>query len=107
MMYAYGQKCSFIFDVDHLHIWIEFKAPMNEKNLPDLSKFLLSIDGFEANPSEIIWRDMFSLRLTVTDIASVPLLVLVKYDDPTDDLETSWHKNWEPFGLTYAKNLAL
>jgi hypothetical protein len=107
MMYAYGQKLSFIHDVDHLHIWIEFKAPMHQDIVPDLSSFLISSDGVELEPNEILWRDAFSLRLTVTDVEAVPLLVLVKFDGPDSALETSWKKNWEPFGWTYAKNLAL
>jgi hypothetical protein len=107
MMYAYGQKLSFIHDVDHLHIWIEFKAPMNEEVVPDLASFLISSDSVELEPSEILWRDMFSLRLTVSGVETVPSRVLVKFLGPDSKLETTWDKNWEPFGWTYAKNLSI
>ena len=107
MMYAYGQKITFEHDVDYLHIWIEFKAPMNQLKLPDEDKFTVKINAVDYVPTVLSWRDAFSLMLTISEIVIPPAQVYVKYDEPSDGLETSWRKNWEPFGWTYAKNLAV
>jgi hypothetical protein len=100
MCYPYAAK-AFIqheFADDHLNIWLTFALPMNQLVKPDESVWFVEVDDVLYTPASSAWQDAYTLLLVVSDIIESPLRVLVKFDGPDDALETTYKKNWEPWG---------
>lgn len=103
--YAAKAIVEYEFDTDHLNIWLTFRFPMNQLVDPATTSFIASVDAVEKTIASIAWQDAYTLLLVVNSIASAPARVLVKFDGPDSNLETTWHKNWEPFGYILGTDL--
>jgi hypothetical protein len=97
------------FDTDHLDIYLTFGYAMNQDVKPANSKWTAIVDAVEKAISASEWIDAYTMLLTVPDVSSLPASVKVKYDGPGPDvflpndpareqLEISWHKQFEPWG---------
>ena len=105
MPYAAKADIEHEFDTDHLNIWLTFRNPMNIKVKPLNTLWTVYVDNIIQAATDSAWQDTFTLLLTVPDIASKPARVLVKYTGPDIDLQTTWHKQWEPWGAIYSKDV--
>lgn len=81
-----------------LSIWLTFRFPMNQLVKPLDTVWLVKVDGVVKAVASSAWQDAYTMLLTVSSITTAPLLVAVKFDGPDSNLETTWHKNWEPWG---------
>jgi hypothetical protein len=106
MPYAAKAQIEHEFDTDHLNIWLTFRNPMKQTVTPPLDTWLVKVDGTLMPATASVWQDLFTLLLTVPDVSSLPARVLVAYDGPDESLRTTWHKQWEPWGYIYSKNVA-
>jgi len=86
------------FDTDHLNVWVTFRFAMDTLDMPPLDRWLLKADDVLKAISASAWQDAWTLLLTVPDIGALPDRVLLEYDGPSQDLRTTWHKQWEPWG---------
>lgn len=98
MPYAYGAKIEHEFDTDHLNIWLTFRRPMDQDLKPPLALWLLEADDVVIDIVDSAWQDEFTLLLTSDTIASHPVRVLLEYTGPNSNLQTTWGKDWEPWG---------
>lgn len=81
-----------------LSIWLTFRFPMNQLVKPLDTVWLVKVDGVVKAVASSAWQDAFTMLLSVNSITTAPLIVAVKFDGPDSNLETTWHKNWEPWG---------
>ncbi len=98
MPYAYGAKVEHEFETDHLNVWLTFRHPMDQDLTPPLALWLLEADVVPINISTSVWQDDFTLLLTSATITTYPERVLLAYDGPDGNLQTTWGKDWEPWG---------
>lgn len=98
MPYAYGAKIEHEFDTDHLNIWLTFRHPMDQDLKPPLALWLLEADDVSVDITDSAWQDEFTLLLTSDTIVSYPERVLLEYNGPNSNLQTTWGKDWEPWG---------
>ena len=97
------------FDTEHLNIWLTFKYSMNILLKPNNAVWLVDIDGTITAVTTSAWVDEYTMLLVIDEIATQPARVLVEFDGPDGNLETSWHKNWEPWGpiLSVSQNVVM
>jgi hypothetical protein len=86
------------FQVDHLNIWMTFSRPMNIKHKPLDTVWIIKVDDVTKAVMSSAWQDHYTMLLVTEAVASKPGRVLVKFEGPDDYLETTWLKNWEPWG---------
>lgn len=98
MPYAYGATITHEFNTDHLHIWLTFRHPMDINLKPPLAKWILEEDGNAVDIVDSDWSDEFTMLLESDTIAEAPLRVTLEYDGPDSNLQTTWEKDWEPWG---------
>lgn len=105
MPYAYGAKIEHEFETDHLNIWLTFRHPMDVDLKPPLSLWLLEVDEIPVSLVNSAWQDEFTLLLTSDTIVTYPERVLLQYDGPNSNLQTTWGKDWEPWGPTLSTDI--
>jgi len=105
MPYAYGAKIEHEFDGTKLNIWLTFRHPMNQNNKPDLDSWTLTVDEVEKAISDSDWIDEFTLWLESVATVAYPDRVLLAYNGTDENLETTWGKNWEPWGAKLSADL--
>lgn len=98
MPYAAKAKIEHEFDTDHLNIWLTFQHRMRIKATPATTLFTAILDNVDYVIASAVWQDRYTLLLVVNSVASDPARLLVKYEGPTQNLETAWRKQWEPWG---------
>ncbi len=98
MPYAYGAKVEHEFETDHLNIWLTFRHPMDQNLMPPLALWLLEADAVSVDIVNSAWQDEFTLLLTSDTVAAHPDRVLLEYNGPNSNLQTTWGKDWEPWG---------
>jgi hypothetical protein len=98
MPYAYGANISHAFRTDHLVLWLTFRNPMDQTDMPGLDLWVLNCDAVEIDIIDSSWLDEFTLNLISDTVASNPSVVTLEFLGPTLDLRTTWGKQWEPFG---------
>lgn len=98
MPYAFGAKVEHEFDTDHLNIWLTFRHPMDQDLKPPLALWLLEVEAVPVNITASAWQDQFTLLLTSDTVAVYPIRVTVEYNGPNSNLQTTWGKDWEPWG---------
>jgi len=105
MPYAYGAKIEHEFDTDHLNIWLTFRHPMDQTVKPPLALWLLEEDGNTVDIIASDWQDEFTILLTSDTIVDAPQRVTIEYDGPDSGLQTTWGKDWEPWGAKLSADL--
>lgn len=107
MPYAYGAKIrhEYLIDTDLLNVWLTFRHPMDQDVKPPLIKWLLEADAIAYDIVDSAWQDEFTLLLTSDTIAAHPARVTLEYAGPDPDLQTTWGKDWEPWGPTLSVDL--
>jgi hypothetical protein len=89
-----------------LNIWMTFRFPMNQLVQPAEAVWVVDVDGTDYTPDTSAWQDAFTMLLTLSGISTFPAIVRVKFDGPDAALETTWHKNWEPWGYIPSVDLS-
>lgn len=109
MPYAAKSIIQHSYEGTTLSLWITFACPMNQTVMPDLTKWICTVDDVVEVVTVSAWQDEYTLLLTVPDIAALPDEVTLEYSGPgpvcylPDDpdrltLETTWGKQWQPWG---------
>ena len=98
MPYAAKAKIEHEFDTDHLNVWLTFRHPMDQSLMPPLALWLLEVDDVAVDIVNSAWQDQFTLLLTSDTIVAYPERVLLEYAGPNSNLQTTWGKDWEPWG---------
>lgn len=98
MPYAAKAKIEHEFDTDHLNVWLTFRHPMDQSVKPTHGLWTLTVDDIEKNISSSAWQDEFTLLLVSDEVLAWPSRVLLAYDGPSGNLQTTWGKDWEPWG---------
>ena len=73
--------------------------------LPPLELWILECDAVPLNIVAEAWQDEHTLLLTSDTIAANPTRVTLEYNGPNDHLQTTWQKDWEPWGPILSKDL--
>lgn len=105
------------FDVDHLNIFVTFRfamettldplaEPVVHDVMPPLDLWLCEVDGIEKAVTDSVWKDAFTLLLTVPNIGVYPNRVTLEYNGPNEDLRITWEKQWEPWGVILSKDIS-
>lgn len=116
MPYAAKATIEHEYVSDYLKLWVTFDHPMRRYTeplasppvadvYPPLSLWLIEADGTAVDTISSVWQDEFTLLLTSDTVATRPAEVYLEYDGPDSDLETTWLKNWEPFGPILSTDL--
>jgi hypothetical protein len=90
---------------DTLSVWLTFRFPMNQLIKPLDTVWLVKVDGSVEAVTSSAWQDAFTMLLSVDSITSLPGEVKVSFDGPDSLLETTWHKNWEPWGYILSQDI--
>lgn len=90
-----------------LSVYVIFRHPMDETVKPPLAKWIVDVDGVPKTPASSAWSDAYTLVLTVAAIAVLPSVVKVEYEGPHADLQTTWEKQWEPWGPIVADSFQI
>lgn len=109
MPYAHGANINHVFDIDHLHIYVTFRHPMQRSVIPQATPpvydwyplptvWLLEADEVLVDILSSEWLDEHTLLLTSDTVASEPTGVTLEYNGPDKYLTTTWGKQWEPWG---------
>lgn len=98
MPYAHGATIEHEFDTDHLNVWLTFRHPMDQDVKPAHNLWTLTVDDVEKAISGSAWQDEFTLLLVSDAVVVYPDRVLLAYDGPSGNLQTTWGKDWEPWG---------
>ncbi|MBA7632831.1 hypothetical protein ES703_40386 [subsurface metagenome] len=106
MPYAAKAKIEHEFEVDHLNVWVTFRKPMDQSLKPPLSLWLLEADSFSVDIVDSAWQDEFTLLLTSDAVGDSPDRLLLEYSGPNSSLQTTWGKDWEPWGPILSVDLA-
>lgn len=98
MPYAYGAIITHEFDGAKLNIWLTFRHPMDQNVEPALNLWTLTVDTVDKAISDSDWVDEHTLWLESVATVAYPDRVLLAYDGPSGNLQTTWGKDWEPWG---------
>lgn len=86
------------FNVDHLIVYVIFRMPMKILTYPPVEKWEVKVDTVIKAVTASAWLDMWTLALTVSNVADEPNLVTLEFLGPAATLKTAWEKQWEPWG---------
>lgn len=86
------------YNIDQLNIYLTFRFSMDQTIKPSNDLWFCEIDEVPKTVTDSAWQDAWTLLLTVTDIATYPNRVTLKYNGPNENLTTTWEKQWEPWG---------
>ena len=86
------------WQTDHLNLWLTFRFSMRQSRKPPLTTWLLYVDTIAKTITSSAWEDGFTLLLTSETLASSPARVLLAFAGPSQNLRTTWDKQWEPWG---------
>jgi hypothetical protein len=113
--YAAKAIVEYFYDGNEIFVWITFRLPMNINFMPDLLKWIFKRDGFLVNVTSSIWLDPWTLYLVTEESDSFSILtceylgpgpVTYNRNDPLrKTLETTWGKQWEPWGPIRCHNV--
>ncbi|GAH73882.1 unnamed protein product, partial [marine sediment metagenome] len=81
-----------------LRVWVIFKYPMDQDVKPDHVKWICKVDDVLKAITVSAWQDEWTILLTIPNILSLPDRVTLEYDGPDPSLQTTWEKQWEPWG---------
>lgn len=98
MPYAAKAKIEHEFDIDHLNVWVTFFWSMDVLHSPPLDLWILELDNVAVDVISSVWQDQFTLLLTSDTVIAAPNRVTLEYDGPSSLLQTTWGKDWEPWG---------
>lgn len=88
-----------------LNIWLTFALPMNQLVKPLDTVWLIRLDTFLTAVTSSVWIDAHTMQLVITGLPARPVRVTVAFDGPDSLLETTWKKNWEPWGAILSIDL--
>lgn len=106
MPYAAKAKIEHEFETNLLNVWVTFRHPMDQSLKPLLSLWLLDVDDVVIDIVGSDWQDAFTLLLTSDALGASPERVLLEYAGPSSSLQTTWGKDWEPWGPILSVDLA-
>jgi len=86
------------FDVNHLDIYVTFRHPMDFTVKPVNDLWFCEVDEVPKNIAVSVWQDAYTMILTVPAVVVLPAKVTLEYAGPSENLKTSWQKQWEPWG---------
>jgi hypothetical protein len=86
------------WQTDHLNLWLTFNYQMRQTTKPLDTVWLLYVDTVPKTVVSSTWQDAYTLLLASETLAASPTRVLLAYDGPSQNLTTSWYKQWEPWG---------
>ncbi len=95
--YAAKAIVQFAMLFGNLIIYLTFRHKMNTDIKPALPLWKLTRAGVPDIPDFSTWLDPWTMQLGVVAVAE-PAWITVEYDGPDANLETVWHKMWEPWG---------
>lgn len=95
------------FDTDHLNVWITFRHTMDQTRKPQDDTWIIEVDDIEKPVHISTWLDEWTLHLLIPNIASIPDRVTLEYRGPSIFLQTTWNKQWEPFGPILSSDSSL
>ena len=93
------------WDTDHLNVWVTFEQPMDQSIKPANNLWLCEADGVPKPVTASAWIDAFTILLTIDTILALPGRVTLEYNGPNENLRTTWHKYWEPWGPILSINV--
>lgn len=105
MPYAAKAKVEHEFETDHLNVWLTFRKSMDVSRKPPLVLWVLVADEVEIEVVDSAWQDPWTLLLTSDVMTSRPARVTLAYNGPNSNLQTTWGKDWEPWGPILSKDL--
>ena len=116
MPYAAKATIEHEFITDHLNIYLTFRFAMNQLVMPDLTHWEIECDGVVKTTASSAWQDEFTLLLVSQTLATRPAVVKIEYTGPgpttwarndpnRKTLETTWHKQWEPWEAILSTDL--
>lgn len=69
--------------------------------------FTAKLDGVDRGCSVVGWKDAYTLTMQVQPFLAHPDRVLLTYDGPSEDLRTTWQKQWEPWDRILCNDVPL
>lgn len=109
MPYASKAQIEYEFVEDHIELYVTFAKPMDRyvrpldeepytPLLPPLDKFILEVDDIPVDIISASWQDIHTLKLISDEVLTAPEITTLAYNGPDIGLQTSWQKQWEPWG---------
>lgn len=95
------------FDTNLLNVWVTFRFPMNIDEKPAHNLWICEVDDVVKAVTVSAWQDAYTILLTVPAIASIPDRVTLEYLGPSENLRTTWDKQWEPWGPILSSDATL
>jgi len=86
------------FDIDHLNVYVTFRFSMEQTSKPLHALWLCEVDDVPKAITVSAWLDAWTILLTVPAVGTYPDRVTLEYDGPSEDLQITWGKIWEPWG---------
>lgn len=86
------------FDTNLLNVFVTFRFQMNQFIKPANDLWLCEVDDVPKPVTVSAWQDAYTMLLTVPDVVVLPDRVTLEYDGPEENLQTTWDKQWEPWG---------
>ncbi|MBA7690533.1 hypothetical protein ES703_99062 [subsurface metagenome] len=105
--YAAKPYIQFEFKVDRVIFWLTFQYPMDTSVVPAAILFTAKIDGVDKGLSVVNWKSAYTLNMQVQPFAAHPTRVLLSYAGPSEDLRTTWQKQWEPWNVILCHDVPL
>lgn len=98
--WPYATKAIFQHEwiINNLSVYVIFKHPMNINKTPRVGDWIVKVNDVQKGVIFSAWIDLWTLKLSILNVLSLPTRVTVEYDGPSADLATTWGKQWEPFG---------
>lgn len=81
-----------------LSVWVIFRHPMDQDVKPAHGLWLCEVDSVLKAITVSAWQDEWTILLTVPNVLALPGEVTLEYDGPDENLQTTWSKQWEPWG---------
>lgn len=97
--YAARAAIQYIYLDPGLELFVIFPFPMDQTVKPAHGLWICRVGILFKDITASTWMDAYTLRLTVPDVFAAPTRVRLKYDGPDSNLQTTWGKDWEPWGL--------
>lgn len=96
--YAALANIEYVWVVTQLAMYVVFPHPMDQDLKPAHNLWECRVDGNVKPIVTSFWNDAFTLRLIIDNVLAQPTTVLLKYLGPDHNLQTTWGKDWEPWG---------
>lgn len=96
--YAALATIEYVWIAPRIEMWVVFSHPMDQEVKPAHNLWSCWVDGAIKNVLWSAWNDAYTLRLSAGVVNAHPVRALLKYLGPDCCLQTTWGKDWEPWG---------